>query len=236
MSRSETRLSTFVRSVFSPSSGGISNETVANQRKKSLSRFVANRARWYCAKPLRSPTSLDVVRDDAPRDGGIGGEERGGKEAEEANAEDDGGLVEKATPKSSKVISRIPVFLKQVVSTSSPKLPGKMDGGCEPMRSRNYPDCSWHRFTADWGCKNRRTRPPMSGRPAAGPRRGPVVGRNPLVWRGPQGRAPVAHCGVWPSVCHLNRKNDFCPRAHYCLPVIIVIMRILRHGVLIDRV
>jgi len=85
--------------------------------------------------------------------------------------------------------------------------------------------CSWHRFTADWGCKNRRTRPSTSGRPAAGPRRGPVVGRNPLVSGAlkSEGSAPAAHCGVWPSVCRLNRKNDFCPRAHYCLPLLLLL-------------
>lgn len=56
---------------------------------------------------------------------------------EEANAEDDGDLVEKATPgrartrfNSSKVISRIPVLLKQVAGAPPPKLvPDKMDGG-----------------------------------------------------------------------------------------------------------
>lgn len=44
-----------------------------------------------------------------------------------------------------------------------------------------------------------------------------------LSFQGPQGSAPAARCGVWPSVRRLNRKNDFCPRAHYCLPLLLLL-------------
>lgn len=40
---------------------------------------------------------------------------------------------------------------------------------------------------------------------------------------GPQGNAPAARTEVRPSVCRPNRKNDFCPRAHYCLPLLLLL-------------
>lgn len=57
----------------------------------------------------------------------------------------------------------------------------------------------------------------------SGPSTGPRGGAEPSRFRGPQGSAPAAQCGVRPSVCRLNRKNDFCPRAHYCLPLLLLL-------------